>query len=183
VERVRLLLFYWLPPIALMSLIFYLSSLSGLPDFHAFDMAVKKAAHVGVYGLLYFLLFRSFHSIHGARVAPSSGKAAGASPSISLRSRLSSARVAPSSGKAAGASPSISLRSRLSSARVALARTHLFAGLIGLLYAISDEIYQYFVPLRNAAVRDVAIDSMGMLLVCILLKSKPALFSWLLRKG
>jgi hypothetical protein len=158
VERVRLLLFYWLPPIALMSLIFYLSSLSGLPDFHAFDMAVKKAAHVGVYGLLYFLLFRSFHSIHGARVAPSSGKAAGASPSISLRSRLSSARVA-------------------------LARTHLFAGLIGLLYAISDEIHQYFVPLRNAAVRDVAIDSMGMLLVCILLKSKPALFSWLLRKG
>jgi VanZ family protein len=55
-------LFYWLPPFALMSLVFYLSSLSSLPDFQTYDFTVKKLAHLCVYALLYFLLFRAFHA-------------------------------------------------------------------------------------------------------------------------
>jgi VanZ family protein len=34
---------------------------------------------------------------------------------------------------------------------------------LGVLYAASDEIHQHFVPGRHAAVRDVAIDSAGVL--------------------
>jgi VanZ family protein len=63
VERIRIPLLYWLPPLLLMAIIFYLSSLSGLPDFQSFDFAVKKAAHFTVYGVLYFLVFRAVHSI------------------------------------------------------------------------------------------------------------------------
>jgi len=41
-------------------------------------------------------------------------------------------------------------------------REHL-AVLIGVLYAASDEFHQHFVPGRHATVRDVAIDSAGVL--------------------
>ena len=49
-------------------------------------------------------------SITGARVAPSTGKAVGASPS--KRENITGARVAPSTGKAVGASPSPSTKGR-----------------------------------------------------------------------
>ena len=132
-NRMRLLVSYWLPPILLMSLIFYLSSLSGLPDFEEYDFAMKKTAHLTVYALLYLLLFRAFHSV-GPRIS---------------RSAI---------------------------------RCHVPAGIIGLLYAISDEIHQYFVPFRNATVRDVLIDTAGMALMCLLVSRWPALFSPILRR-
>ena len=37
----------------------------------------------------------------------------------------------------------------------------LFAFLVCCLYAVSDEIHQYFVPGRSAEVRDIIIDNMG----------------------
>ncbi|MBR5516046.1 MAG: VanZ family protein [Clostridia bacterium] len=40
---------------------------------------------------------------------------------------------------------------------------------VGVLYAISDEIHQYFVPGRSCELRDVLIDSAGVTLGCILL--------------
>ena len=40
--------------------------------------------------------------------------------------------------------------------------------LIGLFYAISDEIHQYFVPGRAAQIRDVFIDTFGVFLMSII---------------
>lgn len=46
--------------------------------------------------------------------------------------------------------------------------------IIGVIYASSDEIHQAFIPQRTAAVADVMIDSMGVLLgiLCVLLAIK-----------
>jgi len=43
------------------------------------------------------------------------------------------------------------------------------AFVVGVLYAISDEIHQRFVPGRSGEVRDVLIDSAGVALGCIIL--------------
>lgn len=66
-NRATAFFFFWIPPLVWMSLIFYLSSLSGLPDFHTLDLVMKKGAHVAVYAILYFLLFRAFHALHPER--------------------------------------------------------------------------------------------------------------------
>jgi VanZ family protein len=133
VKKTGFFLFYWLPPLAWMSLIFYLSSLSGLPDFQTFDIAVKKGAHLTVYAILYLLLFRAFHSVR-----PEGGR--------------------PSS------------------------RVYVAAAAVAVLYAISDEVHQSFVPFRKATVQDVAIDSVGIFLISLLIWKKPLLFGRLLRK-
>lgn len=131
--KTRIVLFYWLPPLALMVLIFYLSSLSGLPDFRSFDIAMKKGAHLTVYALLYLLLFRAFHSIRPDKNPPST-------------------------------------------------RIYAFAAVVAVLYAISDEVHQSFVPFRNATVRDVIIDSIGILLMYLLVRRKALLFGRVLRR-
>ena len=46
----------------------------------------------------------------------------------------------------------------------------LFPALIAVLYAISDEIHQSFVPLRTATVRDVIIDSAGILAMGVVIR-------------
>jgi VanZ family protein len=132
-KKTAIFLFYWLPPLALMSLIFYLSSLSGLPDFRGFDIAMKKGAHLTVYAFLYLLLFRAFHSVR-----PESGR--------------------PSS------------------------RIYFFAVVVAVLYAVSDEVHQSFVPLRNATLRDVVIDSVGIFLMSLLIRKKPLLFGRILKR-
>lgn len=38
---------------------------------------------------------------------------------------------------------------------------------IGVVYAVSDEFHQYFVPGRSCELRDVSIDSCGVLLGCL----------------
>ncbi|MDP2628986.1 MAG: VanZ family protein [Nanoarchaeota archaeon] len=40
-------------------------------------------------------------------------------------------------------------------------RKVLFVVLISLIYALLDEIHQIFVPLRDASIRDILIDSIG----------------------
>ena len=46
----------------------------------------------------------------------------------------------------------------------------IFAGVMGISYAISDEIHQIFVAGRAGQVQDVVIDSIGVILgICILL--------------
>jgi VanZ family protein len=132
--RTRILVLYWLPPVVWMSLIFYLSSRSGLPDFQSFDIALKKGAHLTAYGVLYFLLFRAFHSIRPSTNPPPT-------------------------------------------------RLCLLAALVAVLYAVSDEIHQSFVPLRNATAQDVLVDSFGILLMYLLVRTKPALFARVLRRS
>ncbi len=41
--------------------------------------------------------------------------------------------------------------------------------LVGLLYAVSDELHQLYVPGREASVKDVGIDAAGLLLVLFLI--------------
>lgn len=49
-------------------------------------------------------------------------------------------------------------------------RAYLLAFLGAVLYALSDEFHQSFVPGRNATLVDVAIDSLGALLVLLVLR-------------
>jgi VanZ family protein len=103
----------------LMGLIFYLSSLSGLPNFNSYDLAMKKGAHFTVYAILYLLLFRAFY--------------------------LSNFWTAQ-----------------------AFFSAYLIPGIIAVLYAISDEIHQSFVPLRQPAVKDVLIDIAGIVVMSVI---------------
>ena len=40
-------------------------------------------------------------------------------------------------------------------------RTYIFAVILCMLYAVSDEVHQYFIPGRNAGVIDIVIDTVG----------------------
>lgn len=62
---------YWLPALCWMAVIFVLSSFQGSPllDMGPFDFTFKKTAHVVEYAILYFLLFRAFHSALPSRKA------------------------------------------------------------------------------------------------------------------
>src|SRR3989338_8828983 len=64
---IRIFLEHWFPVIAWAWMIFYLSSVpsleSGLPG--TWDAILRKGAHVFVYAVLTFLLFRALHSGHG----------------------------------------------------------------------------------------------------------------------
>lgn len=125
--------FYWLPPIAWMSLIFFLSSVPGLPDFGGFDFSVKKGAHFLVYAFLYFLLFRAFHSAQPDRPVP--------------------------------------------------IPTYVYPAIVAVLFAVSDEVHQTFVPMREGKIRDVLIDSAGVCCMILAIRSWPSLFTLFLRKS
>jgi VanZ family protein len=54
---------------------------------------------------------------------------------------------------------------------------YILPGIIAVLYAISDEIHQSFVPMRNAAVRDVLIDTAGIVVMTFVVSKWPAFWS------
>ncbi len=115
-----------------MALIFYLSSFPSLPDYGSFDLMVKKLAHFTVYAILYFLLFRAFHSTQPRQSPPGS-------------------------------------------------RAYVYPAIIAVLYAISDEVHQSFVPFRNATIQDVIIDSTGIAAMGLVVKKCPKLFRYCLK--
>jgi len=47
------------------------------------------------------------------------------------------------------------------SLKITLSKTYTWSGALSLLYAISDEIHQRFVPTRNGSIYDILIDSVG----------------------
>jgi VanZ family protein len=51
-------------------------------------------------------------------------------------------------------------------------KTLIVSAIIGVLYAISDEYHQSFVPLRDGRVRDVAINSIGIFLMYLFLRHR-----------
>jgi VanZ family protein len=55
-------LWYWLPPLVLMGMIFYVSSRSSLPQAQGewVDALIKKISHTGEYTLLFLLLVRAW---------------------------------------------------------------------------------------------------------------------------
>lgn len=71
---------------------------------------------------------------------------------------------------------------------VKLKKAYLYAFLITVGYAISDEIHQGFTPGREPTVRDIVIDASGaaIILICIknlLPKAPPRLKSWASMSG
>lgn len=113
--NIQKLLWYWGPPIALMSIIFYLSSRQSIAvsDEFTVNFIVFKSLHLIEYALLFFLLFRAYYS---------------------------------------------------TLSRNNMKRIFLYAIVTALLYAISDEMHQTLVPTRTGQVRDILIDSIGILL-------------------
>lgn len=65
-QRVLIWLWYWLPPLLLMALIFYFSSQPRLPQAPEprVDALLKKLAHISEYSLLYLLFVRAFRYNH-----------------------------------------------------------------------------------------------------------------------
>ena len=105
---IRNLVWYWLPPLAWMGIIFYLSAQPKLPALPEpmLDLVLKKGTHFTVYAVLAFLWWRA----------------------------LSRGRMAD---------------------RAALG----LAFAIAVLYAMSDEFHQRFVPGRCPGLSDVLIDA------------------------
>lgn len=63
--------FYWLPAIAWMTFIFFLSSQTKVSITHQFisDFIIFKTLHVLEYAVLYFLLFRGFYSLKNSELS------------------------------------------------------------------------------------------------------------------
>jgi len=59
------------------------------------------------------------------------------------------------------------------SIKIDLSKTYAWSGAISLLYAVSDEIHQIFVPTRHGSIYDILIDGLGIgLMVCFLIVRK-----------
>lgn len=72
VRATALWLWYWVPPLLWMAIIFYLSSKPSLPQAPGpwLDDLLKKLSHVAVYTLLYLFLLRAFRRTRFAGRAP-----------------------------------------------------------------------------------------------------------------
>ncbi|OGK41643.1 hypothetical protein A2954_07220 [Candidatus Roizmanbacteria bacterium RIFCSPLOWO2_01_FULL_37_12] len=116
------LVYYWLPPVIWMSIIFYLSSRlhAQVTGKFLFDFLIFKSLHMIEYAILYFLLLRAFYSI--------------------------------------------------SKSYLTINHKFLYPLLISILYAASDEIHQTFVPTREGKIRDVFIDTAGIIMMYIYIK-------------
>lgn len=110
---------YWLPSVAWMLLIFFLSSRASVrvSDTQAVQFLFFKTLHVVEYAILYVLLFRSLKNTY---------------PAPLWKSRYN-------------------------------------AFLIAVVYGMTDEVHQMFVPTREGAFRDVIIDTIGITLSAIYL--------------
>jgi len=104
-------IFYWLPPIVWMGLIFSMSSRQsiGVSEEFIVNFIVFKFLHIVEYAFLYFLFLRAFRMY------------------LSKNSK----------------------------------RAYLFAAIAAILFAISDELHQIFVPTRQGSPRDIGIDALG----------------------
>ena len=123
----------WLPPVAWMGLIFYLSSQPDLPSAPEplLELILKKTAHAFVYAVLAALFHRATSRDSGTyRQKPPLGLA-GHPP--------------PRSGEGQRWGPLMSL----------------VPWLLAALYAVSDEMHQTFVPGRSGRMTDVLIDAVG----------------------
>lgn len=115
-------IFYWLPPIALMVIIFFLSSRQSIAVTEDFisDFIIFKSLHIAEYGLLTYLLARAIRKTTDWLMSD----------------------------------------------------VLMIAALTAILYGITDEIHQTFVPTRSGAIRDIFIDSIGVYAAYFLIKTK-----------
>jgi len=127
---------YYLPPLLLAVIIFYLSSIpnlqSGLPS--TFDLVLRKIAHMGEYGLLVILLLRMFFNNEEIKRDLKTG-------TVKHQNMLYLEIIA--------------------------------AGiLVTLLYALSDEFHQVFVPGRSGSLWDAGIDFIGIVIGTVIYDRK-----------
>ncbi|MFA6391622.1 MAG: VanZ family protein [Patescibacteria group bacterium] len=135
-NRYKKLIYYYLPPLLLAGLIFYLSSIpdlqSGLPN--TFDLVLRKIAHMAEYGLLVILLLRMFFNNDEIKRDLKTG-------TVKHQNMLYLEIIA--------------------------------AGiLVSLLYALSDEFHQVFVPGRSGSLWDAGIDFIGIVIGTIIYDRK-----------
>ncbi len=115
------IIFYWLPPILWMSLIFMMSTRQSISvsEVTAVNFIFFKSLHIIEYAILFFLLFRAFHT----------------------------------------------------ASTVSLQQAFYLSLILSILYGVSDEMHQTFVPTRGGSPRDVIIDTIGILLCFMYTKS------------
>ncbi len=116
-------LYYWLPPLLWMAIIFYFSSFPkvSITENTLYAFIFFKTLHIIEYAILYFLLFRAFYFLNNKK--------------FSLKDKF------------------------------------ILTISIAILYAISDEVHQTFVPTREGRLRDVFIDTASILLMYIYIRS------------
>ena len=116
-KDVKRFIYYWVPAILWMGLIFYLSSRPSVKvaDEYTLNFLFFKTAHVVFYAILYFLLFRGFYSLQSKQDPP--------------------------------------------------IKTYIWPMILSILYGASDELHQTFIPTRTGTVRDVFIDTLGIVLM------------------
>ena len=121
-SAVRTIASLWLPPLALMALIFFLSGQPNLSSgLGLIDLVGRKLVHAVEFGLLCFLWWRALSTLGPPRAALVAATA------------------------------------------------------IAVAYAITDELHQSFVPTRNGAPGDVAIDTAGALIAVVLVRRRAGL--------
>lgn len=64
-RNVTRFVYYWIPPLVWMGMIFYMSSQPriAMTESTVWDFLIFKTLHMVEYGLLFFLLYRAFHSL------------------------------------------------------------------------------------------------------------------------
>jgi VanZ family protein len=119
---IKRIVYVWGPAIMVMVLIFTFSSRQGISvsEELAVDFIVLKGAHIIMYAILYFLLFRAFYlnAHHTKRDPP----------------------------------------------------PYIVPLIVAVVYGMSDEIHQTFVPTREGHIRDVFIDAIGIYIMYTLIK-------------
>lgn len=134
----------WTPALLGMAAIFWLSSLPGdvipLPGFRFSDKAAHFTAYAGL-GLLIGIRHDLRRRLAGRRFA------AGIAPAA----RAEDAPPGPAGGPAGPDTPEASAPPRFDRR----------GAWIGILYGLSDEIHQLFVPLRQTSAGDFAADALG----------------------
>lgn len=115
VKKLWFFLFYWLPPLSFMMIIFIMSSRQSISVGKSYEVnfVTFKSLHIFEYAVLYFLLFRAYYR-------------------------------------------SFKKGNKTSIFVIAIITT--------LLYATFDEFHQTFVPTRSGALRDIGIDSIGIVI-------------------
>lgn len=129
--NLKKILWYWGPPLLMMTIIFFLSSRQriAVSDTYTINFIFFKSLHIIEYAVLYFLLFRAYYN---------------------------------------------------TLSRKNMNHIYLAAIITAIMYGISDELHQTIVPTRNGAVRDVFIDTIGILLCFQYTKMYLSKLKWLL---
>jgi VanZ family protein len=178
-------LWYWLPPLILMAVIFYVSSRSSLPQAQGewLDAVIKKISHIGEYTLLFLLLVRAWKWTLDTRWAgqscPATLQRARSAAPPRTRDAVAIAENAGwstdpaqnagwSTDPAQNAGWSTDPAQNAGWSTDSMERALWAALLTTAAYGISDEVHQAFVPRRHSNWYDVVIDVAVPLLLCLL---------------